>query len=65
MIGELAVAEAGFNERLSGASPSFELLVLLVVYVGGADIIEPLVECAGNLITSTRSDDSLYSPVSF
>lgn len=30
-IGELLLVVAGFNERLSGASESFELLVLVVV----------------------------------
>lgn len=37
------------------------LLLLLLVYVGGADRTEPFVECAGSLITSTRSTESLYS----
>jgi len=66
-IGELLLVVAGFKERFRGASESLMLFVLLLplplllVYVGGADRTEPFVEWAGNLITSTRSTESLYS----
>jgi len=63
---------AGFRERFKGASESLTLLLtlllvlplllpLLLVYAGGAVKTEPLVECAGSLITSTRSTESRYS----
>lgn len=59
-MGELLLVVAGLSERFSGASESLELLALVVVvYEDGAGRTEPFVECAGNLITSTRSTDSL------
>lgn len=62
-IGELLLVVAGLRDKFNGASESFELVALLppLVYADGAGNTEPLVEWAGNLITSTRSTDSRYS----